>query len=512
VEHGRILYHMPNRVAAPLARAASLVGVLLGLLLLGPGSVSAAPEDDLRALNAYLDQASAALSSGDVAGARAAYAAYDAGWLQIEDGVKARSRPAYRSIEDAMSDVKIGLRTEPVDRQRAAAALLELERRGEQFSAEQQPASETAAGETAAADSQARLRGLTAYLDRAEAGLRAGDSGAAASELRGFQRAWPEVEGLVRAKSPAVYAGTENAMAEAQARLGSTPPDPGRAHDLIATIRSQLAPLAEESVSYGVFDATIIMLREGLEALLVIAALLAFLQKAGRPEQQRWIWSGGLAGVALSVAVAFGAQAAFSRAGAALGSELVEGLTGLVGAAMLFYVSYWLHQKSRLGAWQRYIRERSGSALARNSVLSLAMIAFLAVFREGAKTVLFYLGIAPSIPLGDLLAGIGLGTGLLLVIGIALLALGLRLPLRPFFQASSLLIYYLGFKFVGTGIHALQVAGVLPATPAPLPANEVLGLFPTWQTVLPQLVLLVVALVIAAYSLRRSQAGAAVAA
>ena len=500
--------------AAPLAHAARLVGVLLALLLpaLSPGSAAAAPEDDVRSLNAYVDQAYAALSNGDVAGARAAYAAYDAGWLKIEDGVKARSRAAYRSIEDAMGDVKIALRTEPVDRQQAAAALLELERRGERFSAEQQPTGQTAATETATGDGRARLLELTAYLDRAEVDLRAGDSRAAASELRGFQRAWPEVEGLVQAKSPAVYANTENGMAEAQARLASTPPDLARARDLVATMRSQLAPIAEESVSYGVFDATIIMLREGLEALLVIAALLAFLKKAGRPDQQRWIWSGSLAGVALSVVVAFGAQAAFSRAGAALGSELVEGLTGLVAAAMLFYVSYWLHQKSRLGAWQRYIRERSGSALARNSVLSLAMIAFLAVFREGAETVMFYLGIAPSISLGDLLAGIGLGTGLLLVIGVALLTLGLRLPLRPFFLASSLLIYYLGFKFVGTGIHALQVAGVLPATPAPLPANEILGLFPTWQTVLPQLVLLIVALTIAAYSMRRSQVGATVSA
>src|SRR5439155_16697323 len=207
----------------------------------------------------------------------------------------------------------------------------------------------------------------------------------------------------------------------------------------------------------------------------------AVLKKAGRPDQQPSTWSGSVDGVLLSIVVALSAQAGFSRAEAAIGRELLEGFVGLLAAATLFYVSYWLHQKSRMGAWQRYIHERSGAALARNSVLSLAMIAFLAVFREGAETVMFYVGIAPSIALGDLLAGIGLGTGLLLAVGVALLTLGLRLPLRPFFLASSLLIYYLGFKFVGTGLHALQVAGVLPATPGPLPASDVLGLFPTWQ-------------------------------
>ena len=492
---------------ARLAAAPLALVCVFALLFATPAL--AAPEDDVRALNAHLDRAYAAVEAGDFVAARGAYAAYAAGWLEIEDGVKARSRTSYRAIEDAMSEVKIALASEPVDPIRVKAAVRELDRRGDQFIAGREVTAEAAPLPSEPGDNRAHLVALVGYLDRAGAAIRAGDGPVAASELRGFQRAWPEVEGLIRAKSPAIYASTENEMAEAYARLTSTPPDLARARELVGTMRGQLAPFAEESVSYGVFDAAIIMLREGLEALLVIAALLAFLQKAGRADQQRWIWSGSLAGIALSVVVAFGAQALFSRAGAAIGSELVEGITGLLAAAMLFYVSYWLHQKSRLGAWQRYIRERSTAALARNSVLSLATIAFLAVFREGAETVLFYLGIAPSIAVADLLAGIGLGTGLLVAIGVALLTLGLRLPLRPFFLASSLLIYYLGFKFVGTGIHALQVAGVLPATPAPLPANEVLGLFPTWQTALPQLLLLVLALAVATVSLRRTAGAAA---
>jgi high-affinity iron transporter len=318
--------------------------------------------------------------------------------------------------------------------------------------------------------------------------------------MRGFQRAWPEVEGLIHTKSPAVYASTENEMAEAYARLVSSPPDLARGEALVSGMRQQLAPFVANA-TYGLLDATVIMLREGLEALLVIAALVAFVRRAGRPDQERWIWSGSAAGVLVSVVVAFAAQSLFSQASAAVGRELVEGIVGLVAAAMLFYVSFWLHQKSKLGVWQQYIRERSSAALASNSVLSMAVIAFLAVFREGAETVMFYLGIAPSISTADLLGGIGLGVGILLVLGIAFMVLGLRVPLRPFFLASSILIYYLGFKFVGSGIHALQVAGALPATPAPLPANEILGLFPTWQTFIPQLALLLVAMGIAAYSM-----------
>ena len=115
------------------------------------------------------------------------------------------------------------------------------------------------------------------------------------------------------------------------------------------------------------------------------------------------------------------------------------------------------------------------------------------MFREGAETAVFYLGIASSIALGDLVLGIGLGTLALLAAGFTLITLGLRLPLRPFFLASSALIYYLGFKFVGTSLHALQVAGLLQANPVPVPGSEIIGLYPTWETVLPQLALLAAA-------------------
>ena len=176
-------------------------------------------------------------------------------------------------------------------------------------------------------------------------------------------------------------------------------------------------------------------------------------------------------------------------------------------AVMLFYVSYWLHSKARLSVWQTYIRERSTAALAGGSMFSLGMLAMLAVFREGAETAVFYLGIAPSILPSDLAVGLGLGVVALIAVGIATISIGLRLPLRPLFLASSVLIYYLGFKFVGMGLHALQVSGVLPATPAPLPGSDFLGVYPTWETALPQLLLLIAAGVVLWITLRDQRRG-----
>ena len=241
-------------------------------------------------------------------------------------------------------------------------------------------------------------------------------------------------------------------------------------------MRAELVPIAEAGNHYGIWDAAIILFREGFEALLVVAALLAFLQRSGNEDKRGWIWGGAGVGIAASLVVAVVAQVVLSRAVANVGRELIEGITGLVAAAMLLYMGYWLHSKASLANWQEYIRTQSTAALKRNSLIGLSVIAFLAVFREGAETVLFYVGIAPSIALHDLVLGLGLGLVSLAVLAVLMLGLGVRVPIRPFFLAATVLIYYLCFKFVGTSIHALQVSGWLPATPAPyLPSWEFLG-------------------------------------
>src|SRR5919199_2335442 len=143
-------------------------------------------------------------------------------------------------------------------------------------------------------------------------------------------------------------------------------------------MRADLVPVVEAGSHYGVWDAAIILFREGFEALLVIAALVAFLQRSGNADKRGWIWGGGLAGIAASLVVAAAAQVVLSRAAANVGREAIEGVTGLIAAAMLLYMGYWLHSKASLASWQEYIRTRSTEALKRNSLFGLALIAFLA--------------------------------------------------------------------------------------------------------------------------------------
>ena len=119
------------------------------------------------------------------------------------------------------------------------------------------------------------------------------------------------------------------------------------------------------------------------------------------------------------------------------------------------------------------------------------------MFREGAETVLFYVGIASSIQPQDLLLGLALAVLVLSITGFLVLQVGVRIPMQPFFLVTSALIFYLGFKFIGAGIHALQVAEVLSASPTPFLLNiDLLGLFPTWETLIPQVLLVIVAILV----------------
>jgi high-affinity iron transporter len=464
---------------------------------------AATPQEDVQRLDQLVVQADHALDAGNLDEARQTYQRYRDGWVQIEDGVNAVDPQQYQAIEVAQREVRLSLQTQPFDASRAAAALDKLHASNVLFIASGSPETGVQAGQLSIAATDAeRLQAAVAQLDSARTAIARKDTAAALAALRGFQIQWPSVEVTVKAKSPSAYAATEDDMASAEAMLSGAQPRDAEADAVLARMRDRLAPFAESGTNYGLFDAWVIMLREGLEALLVVGALTAFVKRSNNSDKQSWIWGGALVGIVLSVGLAVVLQQVFSRAGAGLGREVVEGSVGLFAAAMLFYVSYWLHSKSKLGAWQSYIRERGTAALAGGSMLSLSLVALLAVLREGAETAIFYLGIAPSIAPSDLVLGLGLGVLSLAGVGVAVMFIGLRLPLRPFFIASSLLIYYLGFKFLGTGLHALQVAGVLPATPAPVPSSDVLGVYPTWETALPQLVLVLAAVAIVWLSLR----------
>lgn len=240
------------------------------------------------------------------------------------------------------------------------------------------------------------------------------------------------------------------------------------------------------------FQSATIILREGFEVVLVIAALLAYVRRSDNPAMRRPILLGTVLGVVASAGTAALLATVFRlRPGT---TEVVEGAAMLLASLVLFWVSYWIISKAEAERWQRYIQGKVQHALAAGSGAALAAAAFLAVYREGFETVLFYQALIGSAPGGDAAIGFGFVTGsaLLGVVYLLFMRFGFRIPIRPFFLATGALLYAMAVVFAGTGIHELQEAGVVGLTPVDwAPSLAALGLFPTVETLLAQAVLVV---------------------
>jgi high-affinity iron transporter len=283
---------------------------------------------------------------------------------------------------------------------------------------------------------------------------------------------------------------------------------------LRAELLSVDAALARETPFwFAAVNSFAILIREGLEAVLLIGALLAYLGAIGaeRVHHRRIYWGAGL-GVAASFATWGLARTLVPVTGAS--RELLEGVTALIAVAVLLYVSHWLFQKTYIHDWKQYLRDRVGKAVAGGSVLAMAGLAFAAVYREGFETVLFYQALLFDAQPTAVLAGFVPGMLIIAAVGIAMVRLGLRLPIRNVFRVTNAILLYLAFVFLGKGLYNLQEGGLFSPQPLHwLPDSSTLqllfGFYPVAQTVLAQVTLLGLLVVTWAIHRRRLAVGAA---
>ena len=244
-----------------------------------------------------------------------------------------------------------------------------------------------------------------------------------------------------------------------------------------------------------------IIVREGLEAILVIAAIIAYLTKSGNGRSLRNVYIGALAGIVASfVAAAILYFVKKAVVGAGQSQEVIEGVTALIAVCVLFYVSNWMISKAEAATWSRYIDNEVQSSVERGSSFALAFTAFLSVFREGAEVVLFYQPMLSEGNPGMVWAGFGAGCVLLVFVYLAITKLSIKLPIKVFFTATSILMAIMCVAFLGSGIKELAEGGVFDATlrvPG-IPENDVIqifGIYPFLETLVPQLILSIILLI-----------------
>jgi High-affinity Fe2+/Pb2+ permease len=332
---------------------------------------------------------------------------------------------------------------------------------------------------------------LLAYIDRidqAKQSMQSGNWNDAAAQVKQLQHDWISVEGDVVSQSHTIYEQSEKNLGLMSGFLSSTATRE-KAIPVAEQMSDSLKPLAVSS--YGVWDAALIPIREGLEAVLVIGALLTFAKKAQSRRAKVWIWSG--TGLALVVCLAIGAAVSLLLSAAAFGNNnmLINGWSGIFASLMLLYVGYWLHRNADIKRWNQFIRSKTEKAVSQRRMIVFAMLSFVAVLREGLETVIFLFGLIGHMPASRLVLGIAVGLGILTIVGFVMLKASSLIPLKPLFLISSIVVFYLCFKFLGSGIHSLQMAGTIPSGLSEiLPAVGSLSIFPSWYSTIPQILLL----------------------
>jgi high-affinity iron transporter len=332
---------------------------------------------------------------------------------------------------------------------------------------------------------------LSIVRDKLKASLaayREGDKpGASTLALSAYLDGFEPIEPLLGTRDSTLLEHIEGSMGEYRAAIehGATVDDVATREQVLSNLlddaETALSPNASGTLSTFIGAATI-LLREGLEALLIVVAMIAFLRKAERMEVMPYVhagWTGALVAGFLTWVVAtwlIGISGA-SR-------ELTEGFGSVFAAVVLLSIGIWMHGKSQAGQWQRYIKARMATALSGRSAWFLFGLAFIVVYREVFETILFYAALWTPGSGAALLAGAATACVALAIVAWALLRYSRILPIAKFFNYSSWLMAILTVVLAGKGIAALQEAGIVGIRPlGGVPRLELIGLFPTWQSV-----------------------------
>lgn len=336
----------------------------------------------------------------------------------------------------------------------------------------------------------------TRLKESLEALHRGDTAGATRLGLSAYLDGFEPIEPVVGARDSALLVRVEQAMLAYRSAITKGAPQQAEAEAArLETLFDEVDKLlgdAKADPTTTFIGALTILLREGLEALLIVIGMIAFLRKANRPEALRAVhlgWVSALVAGGLTWGVA---TYVIDISGAS--REVTEGLGAVLAAVVLLSVGLWMHQKSSAGRWQEYLSHKLSAALTRRSAWALFALSFVAVYREVFETVLFYSALAADGNGSALVGGFLTAAALLLVIAWVLLRTSARLPLGKFFSITSGLVAVLAVVLIGKGASALQEAGWLNVTPMGGPRFDLLGIYPTTQTLMAQLIVAAIAL------------------
>ncbi|MGK5066114.1 FTR1 family protein [Janthinobacterium sp. RT4P48] len=340
------------------------------------------------------------------------------------------------------------------------------------------------------------------------AAMHAGDRAAATRlGLSAYLDGFEPIEPMVGARNKSLLLAVENAMlsyrsAVAKGTVAEADAAGEKLQQLFTHVEAELGEAKAEPMTTFI-GALTILLREGVEALLIVIGIIAFLRKAKRKDVLPYVHAGWASALVAGGLTWVAATYLVTISGAS--REVSEGLGSVFAALVLLSVGLWMHQKSSAGRWQEYLHEKLTAAMTRRSAWGLFALAFIAVYREVFETVLFYSALAADGNGGALLGGFVVAILLLVIIAWALLRSSARMPIGKFFSWTSAFVAVLAVILMGKGVAALQEAGWIGVSPVDFIRVDLLGILPTLETLLAQGAIL--AIIVAGYGWNRIAAG-----
>ena len=311
------------------------------------------------------------------------------------------------------------------------------------------------------------------------------------------------MENIVGAKNTQLKLDTEASFNKISAlmRAGASKEQIVAAQNKLFDQLTQSIELTKKSSNWDLFlYAFIIILREGFEALIIVAAVIALLIKSGNSKHLNIVYSALGVAVVLSIATAYGLNYIFGSENAGQTREVMEGAVMLIAVVLLFYVGFWLLSNASSKKWSAYIQGQISNSLSSGDSKMLWWTVFLAVYREGAETVLFYLALLfdAKSPAATSMVAAGFVAGLaaLIIVYIVIKKFSLKIAIKPFFIATSVIIFYMSVVFVGKGVMELVEGKVfVPTVIDGLPTITWIGFYPYVQSLVPQAVMIVLLIV-----------------
>ena len=407
------------------------------------------------------------------------YLKFNGVWTRNESFIRSRSVSYYGKVETAMSFLRSSMEVEPFDYENTMNSFNDLKSSIQDYLDGKKMENNVSGTVT--------LKEAVDMLKDALEAFKNGDKTKGQSKVKEFIQVWPTVEGDVSTRNSALYTKVETQTPIIMVK-GTDKQYQEQLQGLIAEL-SQI----DTKAKYTFIDAMFILLREGVEALLIVLALVSSLKAANQKKGLRWVYTGATAGILASVIIAFMLQALFPAVSSGTNREILEGFVGIFAVVMMIGIGFWLHSKSSLKSWKNYIDRKMDIVLSTGSFISMFVLSFLAVFREGAETILFYVGILPLISLQNLIIGVVSAILILIVIALVLIYASSKIKIHQVFFVLTWTIYFLAFKMLGTSIHMLQVVGILPLHVIRfIPTVEVLGIYANIEVFVSQLILIII--------------------